>query len=467
MPLSGSYNYVLVALSIFIGMSASYAAIDLAGRVTSTTGWLRHAWLGGGAIAMGIGIWSMHFTGMQAFSLPVPINYNWPTVLISLLAGIAAAGFSLFVVSRQTMGFIRIVSASIIMGAAIIAVHYVGMDAMRLAAECRYNMVIVTLSALLAVLASFVGLWLSFHFRDEAEGVGWRKILGAVVAGTAISSMHYTGMAAASFFPSTAAPDLSHAVRISMLGVVAVALATLIVQGLAVLTSFVDRRFAAQKAELLSSQILHVQEEERRRIARDLHDDLGQALFGANLKLGQVPKFVSDDRALKILSETQSLLGSCVDKLRTLAHLLHPPELETAGLRTAIVVCVDGFRERSGIQVTLELPEHFPRLTPSAENALFKVVQECLLNIQRHSKSAKALIHLEARPDEVRLEVRDEGVGIEHMSSRAPDHSGPKFGVGLAGMSERIKRLGGRLEITSGSWGTSVKVILPVGKLES
>jgi NO-binding membrane sensor protein with MHYT domain len=100
-------------------MSASYAAIDLAGRVTSATGWLRHAWLCGGAIAMGIGIWSMHFTGMQAFSLPVAINYDWPTVLISLLAGIVAAGISLFVVSRQTMGSLRIVSASIIMGAAI------------------------------------------------------------------------------------------------------------------------------------------------------------------------------------------------------------------------------------------------------------------------------------------------------------------------------------------------------------
>jgi signal transduction histidine kinase len=467
MPLSGSYNYVLVALSIFIGMSASYAAIDLAGRVTSSTGWLRHAWLGGGAIAMGIGIWSMHFTGMRAFSLPVAINYDWPTVLLSLLAGIVAAGFSLFVVSRQTMGFIRIVSASIIMGAAIIAVHYVGMDAMRLAAECRYNMVIVTLSALLAVLASFVGLWLSFHFRDEAEGVGWRKTLGAVVAGAAISSMHYTAMAAATFFPSTAAPDLSHAVRISTLGAVAVALATLIVQGLAVLTSFVDRRFAAQETELLSSQILHVQEEERRRIARDLHDDLGQALFAANLKLGQIPKLASDERALKTLSETQSLLGSCVDKLRTIAHLLHPPELETLGLRTAIVVYVGGFRERSGIQIALDMPEHFPRLSPSAENALLKVVQECLLNIQRHSKSTKALIRLEARPDEVTLEIRDEGVGMERTSSRAPDHGGPKFGVGLAGMSERIKQLGGRLEITSGSWGTSVKVILPVGKLES
>ena len=198
MPLSGSYNYVLVALSVFIGMSASYAAIDLAGRVTSARGWLRHAWLGGGAIAMGIGIWSMHFTGMQAFSLPVAINYDWPTVLLSLLAGIVAAGISLFVVSRQTMGSVRIVSASIIMGAAIVAVHYIAMDAMRMAAECRYNMAIVSLSALLAVLASFVGLWLSFHFRDEAEGVGWQKIAGAVedVLGTTIPNSIYGGFAA-------------------------------------------------------------------------------------------------------------------------------------------------------------------------------------------------------------------------------------------------------------------------------
>jgi two-component system sensor histidine kinase/response regulator len=153
-----SYDGPLVGLSVFVGMSAAYAALDLAGRVTSTRGRAQAGWLAGGAIVMGIGIWAMHFTGMQAFSLPIPVDYDWPTVLVSLLAEIVAAGFSLFVVSRETMGHVRFVSAGIFMGAAILAVHSIGMDAMRMSAECNYRPPMVSLSAMLAVLAWLVGL---------------------------------------------------------------------------------------------------------------------------------------------------------------------------------------------------------------------------------------------------------------------------------------------------------------------
>jgi signal transduction histidine kinase len=456
-----SYNIVLVMLSVFVGISAAYAALDLSGRVTSAHGWLRTGWLSGGATAMGVGIWSMHFTGMQAFSLPIPVDYHWPTVLVSLLAGIVVASVSLFVVSRETMGSVRFVSAGISMGAAILAVHYVAMDAMRMAAECKYSPPLVTLSALLAVLTSLIGLWLAFHFRDETSGFGWQKICGAIVAGAAISSMHYTGMAAATFFPSVTNPDLSHVIRLSTLGAVAIAAATLTVQGLAVFMSFVDRRFAAQKVELLSSQLLHAQDEERRRIARDLHDDVGQALFAAKLNLGQIPSLIPDERALRILSETQELIGESVDKLRTLSHLLHPPELDRLGLRSAIVVYVDGFRRRSKIQVDVDIPARLPRLSPAAETALLKVVQECLLNVERHSRSSKAEIRIETDSNQISLEVKDEGVGLQSLSTETPEGGEPMFGVGLAGMSERIKQLGGHLQITSGTRGTSVKATLP------
>jgi NO-binding membrane sensor protein with MHYT domain/two-component sensor histidine kinase len=460
--MTSSYNYSLVALSVFIGMSSAYAALDLAGRVTSARDWARPAWLAGGAVVMGIGIWSMHFIGMKAFSLPVPVAYDLPTVLLSLLLGIFAASVSLYAVSRQKVEVKVIVCASVMMGVGIVSVHYVGMDAMRVDADCRYSPTLVALSVAVAIVASLVGLWLGFRFREESEGSGAQKIAGAVVAGGAISAMHYTGMAAASFVPTTMAPDLSHAISISMLGAFAIAVTTIIVQGLAMLTSYVDRQFAAQKVELLSSQLLNMQHEERRRIARDLHDDLGQALFGAKLDLGQATAYIPEGRAQKLITDIQDRLGACIEKVRTLAQLLHPPELETLGLRAAIVIYTQSFRERSGIQLDIDIPPRLPRLPLSVETVFFRVIQECLLNIQRHSKSKKAQIRIEIDSEQITLEVRDEGVGIQSAAPKTTTGGVPMVGVGLAGLAERMKQIGGRLEVTSGSWGTSVRAILPL-----
>src|SRR3984957_13080653 len=132
--LIGWYNRPLVALSVVIAIFASYAALDLAGRVTAARGSGRAVWLMGGASAMGLGIWSMHYIGMLAFSLPIPVFYDWPTVLLSLVAAILASAVALYVVSRQRMGAWRAVAGSIPMGAGIAAMHYIVMDAMRLAA---------------------------------------------------------------------------------------------------------------------------------------------------------------------------------------------------------------------------------------------------------------------------------------------------------------------------------------------
>jgi len=253
--LIGSYNYALVALSVLIAMFASYAALDLAGRVTAASGWTRAVWLLGGAGAMGTGIWSMHYIGMLAFLLPIPVAYHWPTVLLSLFAAILASVIALYVVSRQKMGGSEAVAGSVLMGAGIASMHYIGMAAMRLPAICQFNSFIVVLSVVFAILISLAALWITFHFRDEKTGIGWEKLAGAVVMGAAIPVMHYTGMAAASFTPSGMPPDLSHAVSISALGTAGIAAATFIVLGLVLLTSSVDRRFAAEVLELQEEKL--------------------------------------------------------------------------------------------------------------------------------------------------------------------------------------------------------------------
>ena len=252
--LPGSYDYGLVALSVLIAILDSYTALDLAGRVTAARGWARLTWLTGGAIAMGLGIWSMHYIGMLAFSLPVPVRYFLPTVVMSLLAAIFASAVALHVASRQTMGPLPAAIGSIIMGSGIAGMHYIGMAAMRLSGECMYDMRLVSLSVVLAIVISLVALWLTFRLRGEMRGTGWRKIASALVMGAAIPVMHYTGMAAVSFVPSGVPADWSHALSISSLGVAAITIITFMVLGVAILTSFLDRRFSAQTLELESSE---------------------------------------------------------------------------------------------------------------------------------------------------------------------------------------------------------------------
>jgi two-component system, sensor histidine kinase and response regulator len=253
--MTGSYSSALVALSVVIAVLASYAALDLAGRVTSARGGIRALWLGGGAIAMGIGIWSMHYVGMLAFRLPVPVEYDWPTVLLSLLAAILASAIALFVVSRERMGLAQAVIGSIFMGSAIAGMHYIGMAAMRLPAMCHWSAGIVGISIALAIVISLVALWLAFHFRGETRSGGWLKVLSAVVMGAAVPVMHYTGMAAASFTPAPMVDgSLAHALSITSLGVVGIVVVTFMVLGLTIISSLADRRFSEQALILESSE---------------------------------------------------------------------------------------------------------------------------------------------------------------------------------------------------------------------
>jgi PAS domain S-box-containing protein len=252
--LAGSYDYRLVVLSILIATLSSYAALDLGGRVTAARGRLRILWLTGGATAMGLGIWSMHYIGMLAYTLPVHVSYDWPTVLSSLLAAVVAAAIALIVVSRNEMGPLSIGIGGLLMGIGIAAMHYVGMEAMRLPAMCHYSPGIVFLSVVLAVVISLVALWLTFHLRSETQSLGWRKLASTVLMGAAIPVMHYTGMAAVTFTPMSSPVDLTHAVEITSLGTVGIVGVSLTILTLAILTSFVDRRFSLQSVQLQQSE---------------------------------------------------------------------------------------------------------------------------------------------------------------------------------------------------------------------
>ena len=770
--LVGLYDYRLVVFSVLLAILASYVALDLAARVTVARGRERHAWLAGGAISMGLGIWSMHFVGMLAFRLPTPVRYFLPTVLLSLLAAILASAVALYLAGRRRFGRREALVGSLLMGGGIAATHYLGMASMRLSAMCHYNPLLLWLSIAIAVLASFAALALVFDFHDEPRGTTPAKIAGATAMGLAIAAMHYTAMAGASFTPFSGPADFLHAVSISGLGTAAVVTVTLLILAFTLLMTLMGRQFAAQALELelteqryrllfehcfagayrttlegrildcngayarifgyasrdeclthnavesyfnpadreafialisekkfvtnlelrlrakdgravwvlgnatlvegrggappviegtliditerkraeealreahedlearvrertaqlasinealrdeiaereraeealranereqrdiaaqlererarlveaqevakigsweaelqsmnvvwseqthrifetdpscfhptrlkfrefihpedrakvdaafqasldrsspctveyrivmpdgrvkiieerwrafhdekgvpvrvagtcrditervraeeelrrLSGELLRSQDEERRKIARDLHDSTGQDLvaLAAALKQLQDALHSSSKKVRRLLSDCQALADQCIREVRTLSYVLHPPMLDEAGLEDAIRHYLDGFTKRSGIQVDLEVSRRFGRMTRDVELILFRVVQESLTNVQRHSGGSQAKIRLDRNADEVILEVSDNGRGTSGKERKGSGEFPFEVGVGIASMQERVKLVGGRFDIDSSSQGTTVRVTMPL-----
>ncbi len=213
----------------------------------------------------------------------------------------------------------------------------------------------------------------------------------------------------------------------------------------------------------LSARLMRVQDDERRRIARDLHDSTGQslALLSMNLSAMEAEASKTNPALLKSLTENEDLVRHISSELRTLSYLLHPPLLEEMGLETALRWYVDGFGERSNIQTTLDLPSDLGRLSQDMEITLFRIIQECLTNIHRHSESPTASIRLSRCTSGISLEVRDAGKGISPEKLDKIVSAGDS-GVGLRGMRERIKGLCGDLAIESDSKGTGIRVTIPM-----
>jgi two-component system sensor histidine kinase/response regulator len=247
----GFYDGRLVVLSIVIAILAAYAALDLSGRLTVSQGKARPAWLWGGAFSMGIGIWSMHYVGMEALRLPVPVRYDWPTVLLSMAVAILASAVALFVASRKTWKTTVAVLGSVLMGGGIAAMHYIGMAAMRMPAVRSYSYTVVTLSVFLGIAISFVAIRLTFAMRHQTSSWSWQKSRTALLMGLAILVTHYTGMAAVSFVSAPLAQaELKHAVDSSNLGVAGIALITLLILAMVFITAAFDRMFALNALQL-------------------------------------------------------------------------------------------------------------------------------------------------------------------------------------------------------------------------
>lgn len=248
----GSYTPSLVFISLLVAILASYTALNLAGRVASARGHNAWAWMTGGAIAMGVGIWSMHFIGMLAFVLPVELGYDIPLTALSLLIAVCSSGFALWLVSQPQLTLPSLGLGALLMGSGISAMHYLGMAALRMQPGIDYDPSLFVLSLLIGVAASAAALWIAFRLRHNVPNVFLARCGAAVVMGLAVVGMHYTGMAAARFAPGSVCGALSAGLVTDGLDQL-VLVTSLAVLTIALLTSVLDARLEARTALLASS----------------------------------------------------------------------------------------------------------------------------------------------------------------------------------------------------------------------
>lgn len=313
--LEANHNLSLVILSVMIAITASYTALDLAGRVTVAQGDARMLWLAGGAVVMGVGIWSMHFIAMLAYNLPVPVEYNFKIVLASMAVAVVASAAVLFVVSRKQMKVLALLGGSIFMGLGIAAMHYTGMVAMQLEAFAQYDPKLVALSIAIAIGASLIALQLAFQLRTATTVMGGlRKIGSAIIMGNAIAGMHYTAMAAVSF-KSNNQLLLEHrslAMDHSLLGV-GIGVATLVILAITLLTSLFEWRISIETAR---SETLRQSEERFRSLVQNSSD---------------IVAVISADGTVSYKSPSiKRILGYEPENWQKAFEFVHPDDIATA-----------------------------------------------------------------------------------------------------------------------------------------
>jgi PAS domain S-box-containing protein len=231
-----------------------------------------------------------------------------------------------------------------------------------------------------------------------------------------------------------------------------------------VMNDITDLKRAEERIRALSSRLMRLQDDERRHISRELHDSLGQYLTSIKMNLEMVKREGTsmEERHRALLEESAETLEKCVQEVRSVSYVLHPPLLDELGLLAALRWYTAGFAERSGIEVNLNAPSVFSRLPSEMELALFRIVQESLTNVQRHSGSASAWVTLSEHKDRAEIRITDSGEGIPAHVIERITRGKTIEGIGLRGMHERVRELGGRLEVESTGMGTAVYAVLPL-----
>jgi len=312
--LSASYDHLLVVVSLLVAILASYTALDMTERINTNSIHAATAryWLLGGAVAMGIGIWAMHFVGMLAFRLPIALGYDLWITAISLLIAIAVSGYALWIVTRNQLPWWRLLISAVFMGAGIACMHYTGMAAMRMEPGIRYDPLLFAASVAIAIVASGVALWIAFRLRRNTPHVKVARAAASLVMGGAIVGMHYTGMAAANFARDSICTAAGEGVGSGWLAILIVVV-TLAVLTIALLTSVLDARLESRTAKLARS-LAEANEELTQMVLHDhltklpnrtlLEDRLAQAIRKAARNKGHFALMFLDLDGFKAINDS-------------------------------------------------------------------------------------------------------------------------------------------------------------------
>ena len=509
--LTGYYETPLVLISILVAIVASYSALSLAGRVTEATGRTRFVWTLCGAIAMGSGIWAMHFVGMLAFRLPIPVAFDTPITLVSLVLPIAASGLALWQVSRANLGPVRLGVSALLMGVGINAMHYTGMAAMRMQPAIVYDPLLFALSVVIAVVASALALWIAFRLRRSTPDVWVPRIGAAVVMGFAIVGMHYTGMAAANFPADSVCMAARVGVHRDSLATLVV-LATFCVLGLALIASVFDARLEANARILAMSQATAAERQhllERERVARDEAERLSAlkdeflATLSHELRTplnailgwaGMLQRGVKDEatmiRALETIERNARAQGKLIDDLLDMSRIisgtvrLDVQTVDPARVIEAALGTVHPAAAAKMIALRAELgrePGAPPLEVRADPGRLQQVLWNLLANAVKFTPSGGNVQVLLGRDgNDAVIRVIDSGIGIapdflpyvfdrfrQQDASISRQHGG--LGLGLSIAKQLVELHGGTIAVDSGGphAGTTFTVRLPLARREA
>lgn len=462
MNLSGAmvciHDQRLVVISVLISLLAAFAARELLGRINEARRQRWLAWLAGAAVVDGIGTWSMHYTAKLACHLPVPLLFDWRIVLLSLLVGISGSAAALFVLARHSFGWGRALLGSILLGGwAVSGLHYVSMAAIVQPAPQYHFSPLVIAAVIGSVPISLAAIFLAFRFPADASGGPLRKHASSVLRGTVNPIMHYTAMAGVTF-GSAQVSDLSNVVGIWSLGIFGICVVPIMVLVVGLITSLADR-LQTHRATLrrFSRQLVEAQEVERRHLARELHDEIGQALTAAKINVQSAIGSASAVASAH-LQDTTAILDRLLGQVRQISLDLRPSILDDLGLVPALRSLLDEQGRRASIAVAFSVENMPKNLEPEIQTTCFRIAQEAITNALRHAAATQIGVDVRCENDKLRLLIRDNGIGFETGSAQTQT-----VGLGLIGIVERAALVGGRARIiSSGGKGTTIEVVLPL-----
>jgi len=420
MVVTGVYNPYLVALSILVAVFAAYTALDLGGRVKGAQGGTRRVWLWAAAIAMGGGIWSMHFIGMLAFTLPMTMSYDVGLTILSLLVAIVVTSGGFYVISYSNGSPLYLILGGIFMGLGIIAMHYTGMAAMQGNVEISYDPLLVALSVVVAIGAATIALWLAFRTTDLAQ-----KLVAAVVMGLAISGMHYTGMQAAIFTAHGEAQDAASFDQTNL--ALAVACITFFILALAMAASLSEQRRAEEALRQAQADLAHVNRvttmgELTASLAHEVNQPIAAAVANASACLhwlaAQPPNLDEARAAAMNVVKDGTRAAEIVSHIRLLFKKA-TPQRELVDLNEVIremIVLLHSEVTRCSISVRTELAGDLPHVTGDRVQ-----LQQVMMNLITNSIAAMkdvngrrelAIKSQRAEDGLIAVCISDSGVGL-------------------------------------------------------